>query len=110
MTEIVRINAVRIERMRQALATKPQTYDQLAAISGLAKPAVARWVKTMRGEGMQKIYIADWADDERGRKFVPMFKWGKGKDKPRPGRAHTAAERMRNLRARRRQAKEAAKC
>jgi hypothetical protein len=98
---VVRNNAIRSERMRSALVSAPQSYDNLVAISGLAKPSVARWVKALRAMSPRPIYIAAWADDARGRKFVPMFRWGVLPDAPRPGdNPEAAAARMRALRAR----------
>jgi hypothetical protein len=86
--------------MQTALKAGGHTYDALVAVSGLAKESVARWVKQMRALGV--LHVEDWADDVRGRKIVPVFRWGEGKDKPRPGRRWTAAETMARMRARRR--------
>lgn len=85
--------------MQTALMSAGQTYDELAAHSGLAKEAVARWVKTLRALGT--IHVERWADDSRGHPVVPVFRWGAGKDAPRPGRRLTAAQQMAKLRARR---------
>lgn len=76
------------------------TYDQLAARSGLSKEAVAHWLKPRRALGT--IYIERWADDPRGHPVVPVFRWGAGKDAPRPGRRLTPAQQMAKMRARRR--------
>lgn len=87
--------------MQTALMSAGQTYDELAAHSGLAKEAVARWVKTLRALPTKVIFIERWAEDSRGHPVVPVFRWGAGKDAPRPGRRLTAAQQMAKLRARR---------
>lgn len=94
----VRNNPERTLRMTNALLKGPQTYDQLAAVSGLSKVAVATWVKAMRK--IKALHIASWTDDCRGRKFTPVFGWGDKPDVPRAGQARTAAERMRAHRER----------
>lgn len=86
-------------RMQTALKASGHTYDALVAVSGLAKESVARWVKQMRA--LHVLHIEDWAEDVRGRKIVPVFRWGEAEDKPRPGRRWTAAETMARMRARR---------
>lgn len=85
-------------KMITALQAKPQTYDQLVAVSELGKVAVATWVKSMRA--ISAMHIGGWAEDVRGRKFTPVFQWGEGKDVPRAGQARTTAERMRAYRLR----------
>lgn len=87
-------------RMQTALKAKGHTYDDLVLVSGLAKESVARWIKQMRDMGV--VYVADYAEDVRGRRIVPVFHWGEQPDVPRPGRRWTAAETMARLRARRR--------
>ncbi|AXY83320.1 hypothetical protein [Acidovorax phage ACPWH] len=85
-------------RMQTALTAKGHTYDDLVAISGLSKTAVAYWVKKMRAG--QQMHVEDWAPDKNDRPVVPVFRWGKKPDKKRPGTA-PAAVRMREYRARR---------
>lgn len=86
-------------RMQTALKVKGHSYDDLVAVSGLAKESVARWIKQMRD--MKVVHVENWADDVRGRRIVPVFRWGEKADLPRPGRRWTAAETMARLRARR---------
>ncbi len=93
-----RNNPARTLKMITALQEKPQTYDQLVAVSALGKVAVATWVKSMRA--IDAMHIGGWAEDVRGRKFTPVFQWGAGKDVPRAGQARTTAERMRAYRLR----------
>lgn len=92
-----RITTQQAVQMRDALAEKPMTYDDLVVLTGMVKPRVARWVKNNRGS----IRVAHWAPDKNGRPFVPVFSWADGADKPRPGRALTPAEQMRKVRERR---------
>lgn len=93
-----RNNPARTLRMTEALLKGPCTYDQLAEQSDLGKVAVATWIKAMRKLGA--VHICGWTDDVRGRKFTPIFGWGKKPDVPRAGQARTTAERMRAYRAR----------
>lgn len=88
-------------RMQTALMASAHTYDDLVAISGLAKSAVQHWVKKLRALGF--IYIDGWEKDVRGRLFVPRFRWGSSPDVPRAG-GKSSAERMREYRARKKQA------
>jgi hypothetical protein len=101
MTEPTRIRntATRILKMQMAMAERPQSYDQLVEVSGLKKPAVQRWVKTMRAEGA--LHRAGWSGDKAGALRVPLFLWGDGVDAPRPGASLPPAERMARLRAKR---------
>lgn len=87
-------------RMQTALKAGGHTYDSLVSVSGLAKESVARWVKQMRS--LHVLHVEGWAEDVRGRKIVPVFRWGEKPDTPRPGRRWTAAETMARMRARRR--------
>lgn len=101
MTAPRRNNAKITLRMQTALKAGGHTYDSLVAVSGLAKESVARWIKQMRDMGV--VHVADWSDDVRGRRIVPVFRWGEKEDLPRPGRRWTAAETMARMRERRRQ-------
>lgn len=94
--------AVRQEIMRKALETAPQTLDRLVRVSGLGKAAVTRWVRNM--QGMKACHLCDWTEDSRGRVFTAVYTWGKGKNVARPEAHDTSAERMRNMRARRKEA------
>ena len=99
---MTRRNQETTETMRQALIASPHTYDDLCAVSGLSKPAVARWIKQLRDVGL--VHVASYATDVRGRLFVPCFGWGQKADRVRPGQQRTAADRMRDMRQRRRAA------
>ena len=83
--------------LRDMLSKTPMTYEQLVAATGMSQPRVAYWRKS----NADNIYVAAWAPDKRGRLFNPVWAWGDGEDAPRPGRSQTSAERMRELRARR---------
>lgn len=106
MTAPRRNTAATALRMQTALSTAGHTYDELAAISGLAKESVARWVKTLRALPTKVIFIERWADDSRGHPVVPVFRWGNAVDAARPGRRLTAAQQMAKLRARRKAERE----
>jgi hypothetical protein len=95
----LRNNPLRVFQMQEALKEKPRSYDELARVTGLNKPAVARWVKLMRAVTPSPIFISGWGPDKNGRLFVPLFAWGTAPDAERPGDSRTDAERMRALRA-----------
>ena len=101
MTECRKRNNPRLMFDKQrALQAEPQSYDDLCHISGLNKPAVARWIKSLRPDtGERHVHIADYGPDRNGRLFVPLFAWGNEEDAERPGDSRTDAERMRKLRA-----------
>lgn len=82
--------------LQRALAAKPRTASDLQTISGMSKMAVWRWLNHMRDE----MHVVDYADDSRGRKFKPVYTWGKGVNAPRPGPRQTAAERVKAYRER----------
>ena len=92
MTSRLRNTPARTAAMVNAMLKKPQTYDQLCAVSGLNKTAVATWVKSMRTAGL--MWISGWEKDCRDRLIVSIFSWGKGEDIKRAGQARTAAQRM----------------
>lgn len=82
---------------------EPRSYDQLAIATGMSKVAVQRWIsKAREDESLEsRPYIADYAEDARGRLFVPLWQWGSESDKQRPGaKPGAAAERMRRMRLR----------
>ena len=81
--------------MVDALKAGGATQQQLADLTGLSKITVHRWL----GEGVP-VHIVDYTEDARGRRFVPVYRYGKGKDAPRPGPALTAAQRVALSRAR----------
>ena len=103
MSSSVRNSPVKIEQMRTALMKEPQRYTDLAELTGLSKPAVTLWIKAIKR--IHAVHIADWVTDVRGRLFVARFAWGEQDDAPRPGPQRTAADRMRDMRKRRADAK-----
>lgn len=95
----VRNSPLKIEQMRTALIAQPHTYDDLTVLTGLSKQSVALWVKHQKD--IHLVHISGYSADTRGRLFVPQFSWGNKPDAPRPGCQRTAADRMRDMRARR---------
>lgn len=91
--------------MVSALKAGRHSRDQLARLSRLSKRTVSEWIAEKR----EFIHVADYAEDARGRKFVELFAWGRKPDAPRPGQRRTTAQRMADLRARRRKEKEGTK-
>lgn len=99
-----RIDTVVALQLQELLQNgKPKSYAMLAEALDLTKVAVARWAKTLRTDEMWRIYVADWGDDARGRKFVPLFAWdatGEKEDVPRAGARNTSKQRMARMRLR----------
>lgn len=83
----------------EMLKSGQQRYADLMLVTGLPKQTVFALVKQLRTAGMARI--GGYAKDVRGRLFVPLFMWGGDADEPRPGAQRTAADRMRDMRARR---------
>jgi hypothetical protein len=96
MKPYVRVTLARALQMANAMADHPCTVAQLADLSGLSKPAIARWLKASR----EQVHIAGYTADTRGRMFAPQWAWGAKPDVARPGSTKTAAQRMRDFRAR----------
>lgn len=86
-------------KMQQMMTKRPRSAEQLMAFTGLSKESVLLWVRKMRAAGA--VRIAGWADDDRGRNAVPLYAWGSGADAERRA-PKTAAQRMAEVRARRR--------
>lgn len=84
-------------RMVSAMQTMAHSLDELVAISELAKPTVARYIKELQAARL--IHVGDWARDSRGYPTLRQFKWGDAPDAACPLTTRTAAERMRNKRA-----------
>lgn len=84
--------------MQTALSAGKHTYQELSAMTGLAVPTVARWIKTMRT--IKAVHVSGWAPDDRERPVIAQFSWGNKKDAARPG-PKPSAERVRRLRERR---------
>ena len=82
----------------EMLKAGPQRYADLMLVTGLSKQTLFTLVKQLRTAKMARI--AGYAKDVRGRLFVPLFAWGGEADEPRPGAQRTAADRMRDMRAR----------
>jgi hypothetical protein len=83
------------ETMKRALRRKGHTLAQLAALTGLSHSAVSRWLTA------NTTYVCGYEQDARGRLFTRVWRWGTKPSLPRPGPQRTAADRMRDVRARR---------
>lgn len=86
-------------KMVYELDKQAMNYEQLIAFTGMSMQAVGRWVRRMKAAG--EIHVESWSEDKNGRLFVPMFRWGAKPDAARPGAAITNAQRMAEMRARR---------
>lgn len=107
-----RMTAVAAATVGDLLKIKGHTYQQLAETTGLSIRALTRFVRSDRSAermaaGKHSIYVAGYAPDKNGRSFVPIWRWGRGReDAPRPGRMLTPAEQMRKSRRKNRPAAE----
>lgn len=102
----MRFGILHAEVIKAAMKSRgPLTYDEMAQVAKVSKPAVQRWVKTLREGGPDSpayVRVAGWKKDATGRPFVPRWLFGPGADLPRPGQRRTDAERMQALRLERR--------
>ena len=80
----------------EAMQVEPMTYDDLANISGVQRPVIARFIKSAREDKL--VRISGWKADVRGYPTVPQFRFGNTPDTPRPT-PKTAAQRMAATRA-----------
>lgn len=88
------------ETEAKVLARLPSTGPALVTAMSLSKDTV---FTALRGlHAAKKIYVADYAEDSRGRLMTKVWAVGRKADKPRPGQRRTGAERMRALREKRR--------
>lgn len=97
-TKRKRNNAVIALKMQALLIERPASYEELVAVSELARHSVEHWVRNMRRAGY--VHIAEYVRDERGRYLVPLFRFGPGVDADRPAPKLTLAERQRGYRER----------
>lgn len=95
------LTPVAATRMQQALTVKPHSLDDLVAVSGLAKPTVTRYIKDLADAEL--VHVGGWARDPRDYPTIRQFAWGNKPDVACPKTTRTAAERMRNLRAARKE-------
>jgi hypothetical protein len=89
--------------MQQALGLAPQSLDDLVALSGLSKRIVTRYVRELYEGGVKMVHVGDWDRDRRGYPTIRKFKWGNEQDVACPLTTRTAAERMRDVRAKRKE-------
>ena len=94
---MTRMTMLHAEVLRDRMVNEAMTYNRMAEVAGLGKTAVQRWARDMRAAGL--IYVAEYGPDKNGRLFVPLYKWGRGRDAERPGDKETPADRMRAKRA-----------
>lgn len=87
--------------LQEALTEKPTTRADLARRVGLHPNTIGKWLKAMRDEG--RVCIWEWGKAADGRLTVPIYLWAPDGDAPRPGPKLTPAERMRELRKRRKE-------
>jgi hypothetical protein len=74
----------------------PTTAQEIAEFTGIHLRTAQEWMRNMKAEGC--VHINAWLPDSKGRDSIPVWKLGKGKDKPR--HRMTNAETARQYRAR----------
>lgn len=98
------LTPVAAARLQQALNTDPQSLDDLVAVSGMSKRVVSRYVRELYEGEAKMIHVGDWGRDSRGYPTIRKFKWGNQPDVACPLTDRTPAQRMRDVRARRKEA------
>jgi hypothetical protein len=99
MTQRTRMTLVVSAGIVSRLQAVPTSYTELSAMFGIPDRSIRRWMNQMR----EQVHIHSWGADCAGRLIVPMWAWGSAPDAERPGPSMTDTERMRLLRARRKQ-------
>ncbi len=97
-----RLTPVASAKMQEAMRKKALSLRNLAEVSGLAMPVVTKYVRQLQGAEM--AFVADWEADSRGYMTIEKYKFGKGEDVPCPKSTRTAADRMKDVRAKRKAA------
>lgn len=96
-----RMTLIAAGKMQRAMELKPRSLTDLVKVSGLSKPMVTKYVRDLQAETL--VHVGDWANDRRGYPTIKKYSWGKGVDAPCPRKTITPAERMRVLRASRKE-------
>lgn len=91
------LTPVAVLRMSSAMELDPQSLDDLVAVSGLAKPTVTRFVKSLTEAKM--AHVGAWARDARGYPTIRRYSMGSAPDAACPLMYKNDAERMRVTRA-----------
>lgn len=74
----------RVDQVQELLKCQEMTSRELAAGMAWSHKHTLYFIRQLRADRM--IHIDDWVNDHGGRPIVPLFRWGKGEDAPRPGR------------------------
>jgi DNA-binding transcriptional regulator LsrR (DeoR family) len=74
-----RIGHLSLSKMTRLLMTRPVSYDDIAAQTGLTRQTVGIYVRAMRQEGI--CHVADWRQDKQGHMTVRCWALGFRPDK-----------------------------
>lgn len=96
----VRVNALAFALMVKAVYEKPRTLHEIADLTGLHLWTVRHYIKALHKQEL--VHITKWDPDTMGRDTTPYWTFGMGVDVPR--RRKTGSQKMRELRARQREA------
>lgn len=94
---MVKLNAMLYARVVSLLVQGPTTVHDICAETGLHTATVASFVRELRKVGL--VGIGAWERDSRGIEQIPVYEWGRKRDKPRS--RMTPAQRQQLHRARR---------
>ena len=103
----VRVGPLAVVLMVNALKDGAHTYTELAEASGLHHTTLRRWLAQFRKptQGhVRLVHIADWEEDNQGRRNTPSFAWGNKRDAER--RPLAQAERQARVRDRNRRSRQ----
>lgn len=85
----------------QALCLKALTCAGVAEASGMSVTTATRHVAALHEH--RRIHIAEWGKDSRGFYTVKFYRWGNLPDAPHPLPPTTSTDRVRAMRARKRE-------
>ena len=90
-----KINVLSYAKIFKMLLEIPATVHELSEEVGLHHVTVSRLMRCLHDNNV--VHITAWEQDSRDRDTTPIYKFGKGRDKPR--RKITGAERSKKYRA-----------
>jgi hypothetical protein len=96
-----RPDAVMLAHLIQSLCLQALDCESVAAITGMHVKTAARHLRDLHEH--QKIHVGEWGVDARGYATVRKFRFGNLPDVPRPPPPTTSTERVREMRARRKE-------
>jgi alkaline phosphatase len=88
----VKINHLITARVIKLLTEECVTYYEIIEETGVSYQTALKLMRALRAENL--AHIGGWEKDRHGRENIPVFSWGKGKDKPRACMSQTERARL----------------